>query len=493
MGVGRVFRRRSRLSRHCAGIEEPLSWAMPRRIEIFDTTLRDGNKLPFAVLSSADRQVLAAQLVRLGVDVMEAGFPSESREEAACVSRIGEETRGPFVAALARALASDVDIALESLKSAQKPCIHIFMSVAPLFLRQVLKIREEQALKNLSACIETAKSARVRVQFSLSEAPHASHAYFAEVCSAAAESGAEVINLADTNGIMVPDEVAALVEDAARAIGSHKAIVGVHCHDDLGLATANSLAALRAGAGHVEVTVGGFGERAGNAALEEIAFLLSAYGDRFGLSHGIHLEEIGPTARIFESLTGVHAHPNKPIIGQSALVAAPGGFAGASLDPAMKKLLDERTIGSAPGEPPAAVPAEPEQGPYALEAYNVLSSSHSPPVGLVVIQRDGRSLTQTSHGNGPIDALFSAVDKALGFSTRMVLYSVSTLAAGAEALAEVTVTVELRGRRFHGRHRSTDVIEASLRAYLRACNAIGESGILEGPSEFHVTGEYLWE
>ncbi len=139
------------------------------------------------------------------------------------------------------------------------------------------------------------------------------------------------------------------------------------------------------------------------------------------------------------------------------------------------------------------MPQDQAPGPYALEAYNVLSSSHSPPVGLVVIRRDGRSLTQTSHGNGPIDALFHAVDKALGFSTRMVLYSVSTLAAGTEALAEVTVTVELRGHRFHGRDRSTDVIEASLRAYLRACNAIGESGILEGPPEFHVSGEYLWE
>ncbi len=482
-----------RIPADCAAIEEKLSCGMVRRIEVFDTTLRDGNKLPFAMLSSADRQALAAQLARLGVDVMEAGFPSTSPEEAACVRRIGEETRGPYVAALARALASDVDTALESLRSAQKPYIHIYMSVAPLFLRQVLKLREEQALKNLGTCIATAKAAKVRVQFSLSEAPHASGAYFAEVCRAAAESGADVINLADTNGIMVPDAMAALVEDAARAIAPHPAIIGVHCHNDLGLATANSLAALRAGAGHVEVTVGGFGERAGNAALEEIAMLLSAYTGRFGLTHGIRLEEIGPTARLFESLTGVHAHPNKSIIGQAALVAAPGGFAGESLDPELRKLLDERTIGSTPGEAPAATPAEPDQGPYALEAYNVLSSSHSPPVGLVVIRRDGRSLTQTSHGSGPIDALFSAVDKALGFSTRMVLYSVSTLAAGSEALAEVTVTVELRGRRFHGRHRSTDVIEASLRAYLRACNAIGESGILEGPSEFHVTGEYLWE
>jgi 2-isopropylmalate synthase len=162
------------------------------------------------------------------------------------------------------------------------------------------------------------------------------------------------------------------------------------------------------------------------------------------------------------------------------------------LEPRLQTLFKEETIGRLQGEPVFLSTPEPP-GPYALEAYNVLSSSHSPPVGLVVIRRDGNTLTQTSHGKGPIDALFRAVDKALGFSTRMVLYSVSTMSAGTEALTEVIVTVELRGRRFHGRYRSTDVIEASLRAYMRACNSIGESRILEGPADFHVVGEYLWE
>ncbi len=266
--------------------------------------------------------------------------------------------------------------------------------------------------------------------------------------------------------------------------------IGVHCHNDLGLATANSLAAIRAGASHVEVTVGGFGERAGNAALEEVAFLLSAWGERYDVSHGIHLEEIGRTSRLFDSLTGIRTHPNKPIIGQCAFVPAAGGFSGKSLDPVMRDLLREKTIG---GAQDVVLPEAESSGPYVLDAFNVLTSSHSPPVGVVVIRREGKTLTQTSHGNGPIDALFRAVDKALGFTTRMILYSVSTLATGTEARAEVIVTVELRGRRFHGRHTSTDVIGASLRAYMNACNAIGESGVLEGPSDFHVAGEYLWE
>lgn len=466
---------------------------MARRIEMFDTTLRDGNKLPFAVLSPLDRLLLAHQLARLGVDVIETGFPAASDEEAACVSRICAEVTGPFVAALARAIDGDVDKALECINKAEKPYLHVFMSVSPQFLSQVLKQKEEEALKSISRSIRTARTAKVRVQFSLSEAPHARKEFLQEACSAAREAGADVINLADTNGILVPEDMAALVTEVRNLFEKGKSgmpSIGVHCHNDLGLATANTLAAIRAGASHVEVTVGGFGERAGNAALEEVAFLLSAWGERYDVSHGIHLDEIGRTSRLFDSLTGIRTHPNKPIIGQCAFVPAAGGFTGKSLDPLMRDLLREKTIG---GAQDVALPEPETAGPYSLEAFNVLTSSHSPPVGVVVIRREGKTLTQTSHGNGPIDALFRAVDKALGFTTRMILYSVSTLTTGTEARAEVIVTVELRGRRFHGRHTSTDVIGASLRAYMSACNAIGESGVLEGPSDFHVTGEYLWE
>jgi 2-isopropylmalate synthase len=468
---------------------------MARRIEIFDTTLRDGNKLPFAVLSLNDRLQLALQLARLGVDVIETGFPAASREEAECVSRVCAAVEGPRVAALARALDADVDKALECLAKARRPHIHIFMSVSPQFIKQVLKTTESEALKTLARCIAYARTAGVRVQFSLSEAPHARKEFFRDACLVARDAGAEVISLADTNGVLVPEDVVSLVGEVAAITGTgpRAPLIGVHCHNDLGLATANTFAALQAGATHVEVTVGGFGERAGNAALEEIAFLLSAHGERYGLTHGINLAEIARTARLFDSLTGVRTHPNKPVIGQCAFVPVAGGFPGAALDPKLHDLFQEKTIGRTPGEVVRLPEGEKREDLYTLEAFNVLSSSHSHCVGLVEIRRAGKNLTQTSHGNGPIDALFRAVDKALGFSTRMVLYSVSTLAAGTEALTEVIVTAELRGQRFHGRHTSTDVIEASLRAYLCACNEIGASGILERPSEFHVAGEYLWE
>ena len=467
---------------------------MARRIEVFDTTLRDGNKLPFVVLSPEDRVVLARQLEKLGVDVIEAGFPAASEDESECVGRVCAEVDGPHVAALARALSADVEKALEVLKKARRPYLHVFMGVSPEFLAHVLKMKEDEALQSISRCLRSAKWAGVRVQFSLSEAPHARPEFLKNVCAAARDAGADVINLADTNGILTPEDTTALVKDLVSLLGpGSKTAVGMHCHNDLGLAAANTMAAVVAGASHVEVTVGGFGERAGNAALEEVAFLITAFGQRYGITHGIRLEEIARTAR------AVRQPHRRPHASQQAghrpvrLRPRPGGFSGRSLSPDMRKLMREATIGRPPEEASLLPPVQQRAGPYELESFNVMTASHSPPVGVVVIRRDGKTLTQTSHGNGPIDALFRAVDKALGFATRMVLYSVSTIGTGTDALTEVIVTSELRGRRFHGRYRSTDVIEASLRAYMNACNAIGESGILEGPSDFHVTGEYLWE
>ena len=371
------------------------------------------------------------------------------------------------------------------------------MSVSPHFLTQVLRQTEEQALASIGRLVKAGKSAGVRVQFSLSEAPHAQGSFLLDACRAAREAGADVLNIADTNGVLVPADMAELVSQVRSILGEGGKgglpLIGVHCHNDLGLATANTLAAIQAGASHVEVTVGGFGERAGNAALEEIAFLLAAHGERWSVSHGIHLAEIAPTARLFDSLTGIRTHPNKPVIGQCAFVASAGGFPGASLSPRLRELFQEKSIGRGERTAVELPGIEEPTGPYQLESFSVMTGSQSPPVGVVVIRRGSSTLTQSSHGTGPIDALFRAVDKALGFSTRMVQYSVSTLATGTEAETEVIVTVELRGQKFHGRHRSTDVIEASLRAYMKGCNAIGASGVLDGKQDFHVHGEYLWE
>ena len=227
---------------------------MARRIEILDTTLRDGNKLPFVVLSLKDRLSLARQLSLLGVDVVEAGFPASSREEAECVARICGELEGPYVSALSRALPAEVARSLEIVRAAKKPYLHIFMPVSPHFLAQVLRMSEAQALQSIGECLRAAKQGGARVQFSLSHAPHARRGFLEEACIAAREAGADVINLADTNGILTPEETGELVAFSVSLLQSgHGAstMIGVHCHDDLGLATANTLAAIRAGASHV--------------------------------------------------------------------------------------------------------------------------------------------------------------------------------------------------------------------------------------------------
>ncbi len=305
---------------------------------------------------------------------------------------------------------------------------------------------------------------------------------------AAHEAGAQVLNFAVTRGALLPADVSALISAVRRLFPADGApVLGVHCHNDLGLATANTLAALEAGAGHLEVTVGGFGERAGNAALEEMVLIMDAYAERLGVSHGIILERVSETSRLFDGMTGVHTHPNKSVIGRCAM--PPSAGVTRLLSPRAVQMPAQRAAGE--GEGPRSPQEEP--GPYRLSSFSVMTGSHAPPVGIVVLERESGSVTQSSHGSGPIDALFKAVDRALGLAPRLVYYSLYTLSTGPDAQAEVTVTTELKGHRFHGHHRSADVIEASLRAYMQACNDLGRSGLLERAAEFYVEGEYLWE
>jgi hypothetical protein len=437
------------------------------------------------VLSPDDRLILARQLEELGVDVIECGFPVSSFEDADLVRRIAGELSRARVSALARALPLDVESALSALTSAKKPYLHVFMPTSPRSLESVVRMSESRAVEAVRQAVSMGRRAGARVQFSMGEAPQTRKELRAELCRAALDEGADVINLADTAGILSPEDAAALVGEI-RALLPAKGgpAVGVHFHNDLGLASANTLEAIRAGASHVEVTLGGFGERAGNAALEEVVFQIAAFGGRIAATHGIDVSRIGPVSALFDTMTGVHTHPNKPVIGRAALSGPQRTLPGVFSD-----LLSAGSIGRLA---PAPEPERGSAGPFVLESFSVVSGSHSPPVGVVVIDRKGVRVTQSSHGTGPIDALFKAVDRALGFSPTLTYFSVYTLAMGPDAMAEITVTTELSGRRFHGRHSSTDVIEASVKAYLKACNAIGESGIAEGASDY-VHGEYLWE
>jgi 2-isopropylmalate synthase len=460
---------------------------MARWIEILDTTLRDGNKLPFVVLSPEDRVLLARRLARLRIDIIEAGFPASAPLESECVSRIAREIKGSWIGALARAIPQDVEAAVHALQGAEKPYIHVFMPVSAHALSSVVKMDEGQAVAAVRESVRVAAETGVRTQFTLSQAPQARAEFRDQLVRAARDAGAEVISFADTAGTLLPEDIQGVVRSSLSLFPEGRApVIGVHCHNDMVLASANTFAAVQAGAGHVEVTLGGFGERAGNAALEEVAFLIAAHGERLGISQNIALEEISASSRLLDEITGVHTHPNKPIIGRAAL----GRRGLPELDPLFRNLLQEKTIGARAGAEPSI---SEEEGPFSLESFNVMSSSHAPSVGIVVITRGETRITQSAHGTGPIDSLFKAVDRALGFSPKLVYFSLYALAAGHDAPAEVTVTTELKGVRFHGRHQSKDVVEAGLRAYMKACNAIGKSGIVSGGSDFYVQGEYLWE
>jgi 2-isopropylmalate synthase len=464
-----------------------------RRIEILDTTLRDGGKLPYAVLTLKDRVALARRLARVGVDVIEAGYPISSPEETECVAAVASEIEGPYVAALARCAARDVEPTLRALEATDRPYLHLFMPVSPHALAGVVKRSAAEALEDIQACIRIGREAGARVAFSPSEAPQADRKFLEDAVAACRDAGADVFDIADTNGTLSPAEISELVAWARGITGSEGPAIGIHCHDDLSLATANTLAGLQAGADHAEVTLGGVGERAGNAALEQLAALLEAFGPELGLEHGIRLEELWGAARLLEALTGVRMHPNAPLVGECALAPTPGSHARRALEPRLRGLLEPRTVGRPPrggGEVPPELVEEPTV--FRLESFSVQTGSGAPPSGVVAIRRGNARLVQSSHGAGPIDALFRAVDRAIGFSPRLSLFSLHALATGPDAPAAVTVTIEHRGRRFHGRHASPDAIEASLRAYLAACDAAASAAARGGPDTY-VQGEYLWE
>lgn len=473
---------------------------MQSTVEVLDTTLRDGGKLPFSVLSLKDRLALARRLSLLGVDVIEAGAPVLTPEDAECVAAVAKEVEAAYVSALCRAVPAEVERTLEALGDAARPYLHIVMPVSPHALAAVVQRAAEEALDDARACVALGRDAGVRVQFTPGESPHADRGFLRELFTACAEAGADVINLADTNGILSPSEAKELVawaaaqlpaQGAALASGHDAPMIGVHFHNDLGLASANTLAALEAGARHVEVTLGGVGERAGNAALEEVAVQLEAFGPRLGLTHNLRLEELWGAARLLDGLTGLRPHPNRAITGACAFVEPAGFHARRSLEPRLRALLASDAIGRHPEEERAAELTE-EPSVLRLAAFSVHTGSGAPPSGVVAIERGGARIVQSSHGAGPIDALCRAVDRAIGFSPRLVFYSLHTLATGPEAPAEVTVTIEHRERRFRGRHASADVIEASLRAYLSACDAALVAAARPG-AEFYVHGEHLWE
>ncbi|SHF97363.1 2-isopropylmalate synthase [Desulfacinum infernum DSM 9756] len=507
-------------------------------IRIFDTTLRDGEKSPGTVLSVEEKLRLARQLARLGVDVLEAGFPAASERQFEAVRRIAEEVQGPVIAALARPThPRDFQAAADALAGAARRRIHTFVPVSPSYRRHFLQMDLGEALGLAAKGVELAREKVEDVEFSLVDALRAPLDDVTAMARAAAEAGARIINIADTVGYATPSEVERLVEAVAKVLDSFDDVhLSIHCHNDLGLAVANSLAAVRAGARQIHCTVNGIGERAGNAALEEVAAILKARRDHFGCETGIHLDQIGPTCRLVKRITGIGIQAHKPIVGTNAFfyeisvpqiadaeeqppyqIVSPeelglldhGGeiprhitrdqFAelakrlgyvldGDCLDrcwAAFRNLLDRKeNVYETDLETILDEHAMAPEGRYRLLYLNVSAGSISVPNATVQMEVDGEVIQDAGFGQGPVDATFKTICKIVRRFPKLVRYEVSAVTSGTDALGEVSVRLEEDGQLVQGRGVAADIVMASAKALIDAMNKLEQTGRQEPVSEF---------
>ena len=491
---------------------------MSARITIFDTTLRDGEQSPGCSMNPAEKLKLARQLERLGADIIEAGFPIASAGEVESVKAVAEEIRGAKIAALARAKEADIVAAGKALKGAARPVIHVFLATSAIHLKWKLRITAEEALKQAVEGVKLARSLAPEVEFSAEDATRTDYGYLRTVLQACFEAGASVLNVPDTVGYSLPHEYAEMVQKLVRDLPG--AVISVHCHNDLGLAVANSIAAVQAGARQVECTINGIGERAGNAALEELAMALKVRGEALGASTGIKTELLAPTSAMLAGVTGVWPQPNKAVVGRNAFAHEAGIHQhGILANPLTYEIMTPASVGvketllvlgKHSGKhavearlknlgihlPPAEVEdvtsrvkeladrrkfvydedllalVEHAPEPRArLVRYQTLAGNQMLPTATIEVEVEGERRTASAVGNGPLDAALKAADIALGFNLELLEMHTRAVTAGKDALAEVIVRVLHDGMEATGQAASPDTIEATLKAYLSAVAA----------------------
>jgi 2-isopropylmalate synthase len=502
------------------------------RVRIFDTTLRDGEQSPGISLNRAEKVEIAAQLARLGVDVIEAGFPIASPGDFEAVQAIAREVHGPVICGLARTAVADIDAAWHAIRESERPRIHTFISTSDIHITHQLQTTREDVKGQARAAVAHARSCCDDVEFSPMDATRSEIEFTAEVIAVALEEGATTINVPDTVGYSTPDEYAAMFEALTRLVpGLADVVTSVHCHDDLGLAVANSFAGVqRAGCRQVECAINGLGERAGNASLEEIVMLLRVREGAHGLWTAVHSEEIARTSRMVSRLTGYQVQPNKAIVGRNAFAHESGihqdgvlkerttyeimdattigleqnsivlgkhsgrhalrkaleelGFEvdGAALNAAFKRFKEvadrKKTVTALDLEALVSDEMRQAASAFELESFEIEAGSGRTPFARASVRLPDGELGEGSFtGDGPVEALFSALNAATGVEGRLREYHVSAVTAGRDALAEVTVLLELGGVTAQGQGVSPDTIEASGRAYLRAvANALAAAG-----------------
>ncbi len=512
------------------------------RVRIFDTTLRDGEQSPGISLSRGEKLEIAQQLARLRVDVIEAGFPITSPGDFESVQAIAREVEGPVICGLARTSAQDIDAAWNAIRDSARPRIHTFIATSDIHIERKLQTTRENVKGQARAAVAHARGYTDDVEFSPEDGSRSDVEFMAEVVQIALDEGATTINVPDTVGYTMPDEYAAMFARLYELVPDLRdVVVSVHCHNDLGMAVANSLAGLGAGCRQVECAVNGIGERAGNASLEEIVMLMHTRASTLGLWTGANTREIARTSRLVSRLTGYPVQPNKAIVGRNAFAHEAGihqdgvlkerttyeimdattiglerneivlgkhsgrhalrkaleelGFevTGAALNTAFarfKEVADKKKKVTAL-DLEAIVSDEMRQAPqaYRLESFEIEASSVRSPLASVCVGLPGGEIAEGSFtGDGPVDAFFSAINAATGHEARLKEYHVSAVTGGRDALGEVTVLLELAGVLASGQGVSTDILEASGRAYLRALdNALAEAGPV-AEAERHLEG-----
>lgn len=496
------------------------------KVFIFDTTLRDGEQSPGCSMNPDEKLHLARQLEKLGVDIIEAGFPVASEGDFASVRQIAREIKGAQVAGLARASLKDIDRAWDAIREAANPRIHTFISSSDIHLKYQLRKSRQEVLKEAREAVAHAASFTKNVEFSPMDATRSDRDYLCEMVEAVIDSGAATVNIPDTVGYAIPDEfgeLIALLFDRVKNI--RQAVISVHCHNDLGLAVANSLAALRNGARQVECTINGIGERAGNAAMEELVMALATRKDLFGLHTGIHTENLYQTSRLLTQITGVRVQPNKAIVGANAFAHESGIHQDGLIK---EKLTYEIMTPQSVGMPDSHMVLGKHSGRHAvtnhlkqlgyddlssdelnrvfsrfkdladmkkdifdedLEAIlyeevlrieekfklvylNVVSGNVAVPTATMQLEIGGTILQDAGFGVGPVDATFDAIRKITKTNYNLMKYTVNAVTGGTDAQGEATVQLKHNGRSVVGHGAHPDILVASAKAYINALNRI---------------------
>ncbi len=492
---------------------------------IFDTTLRDGEQSPGASMNIEEKLRVAMALERLRVDVIEAGFPISSPGDFEAVKLIADKVRGCQVAGLARANRDDIDRAWEALKGGANPRIHTFLATSPIHMTHKLRKSPEQVLEQAVESVRYACRYTSNVEFSAEDAVRSDLDFLARVVEAVIDAGATTVNIPDTVGYAVPSEFGAMIRGlVARVPNLAKAVLAVHCHNDLGLAVANSVAAVEAGARQVECTINGIGERAGNTSLEEVVMALKTRGDRLPFDTRIATEHLYPTSRLVSLVTGLLVQPNKAIVGANAFahesgihqdgvlkekstyeiitpqsvgvptnalvlgkhsgrhafrdkVAALGyqltdeqvqtAFEAFKVLADKKKTVFDEDVDALIGERILRLPDR-----YRLVYLNVASGTVTVPTATVQMEIDGVVRQEAGFGDGPVDAAFTVIKKLTRRDPRLVNFSMNAITGGTDAQAEVNVRVEEEGTLANGQAADTDIVVASAKAFVHALNKL---------------------